>query len=388
MKLLKDWKSLLASCLLSALIVGAALYLATGSRLLSFGNDLVDVAAPSPIKEIQDNRNNDSKVNKIATSNPEPAIATPPKSSEKHKPTIGLFRGDWGPTPIYAKHDAVNFERGVYLSLVDNNQNQPPATSQGYWRLIKKRKNLHEENCFNPAPGMDLDECDFSIQDNALKDRDLRNARLIKARLSGELGAADLSGANLSGAAVLGTLVINSDTRMTGTDLSYLQSDGNNPVIAENADLTGVNFTKANLYGAKLSHADLTRAKLPEAVLTGANLTSANLSEAGLEKADLSYATLSQGQLNKAMLKGVNLEQADISYADFSGASLQQANLAGTQLTGVNLSGADLHGATFISAQGADSALIDSQTNFTAAVCPDGATVDGTQVTTCVGHGF
>jgi uncharacterized protein YjbI with pentapeptide repeats len=307
--------------------------------------------------------------------------------NSKPKLIPGLFRGDWGPTPVYAKNDRVNFERGAYLSLVDNNQNQPPSTSQGYWQLVKKFKALHEENCFAPAPGLDMGECDFTAM-GSIKDLNLQGANLIKARLNGELGAADLTGANLSGAAVLGTLVISSDTIMTNANLSYLQSDGNNPVIAEHANLAYTNFTQANLYGAKLSHADLTSAHMPEAVLTGSQLISTNFADANLTKVDLAYANLTDSSLIHAAMPQANLEQADLHGADFSQANLQQANLAGTQIAGVNFSGTDLHGVNLSAAQGADSTIIDNQTNFTGAICPDGVTVDGTQVTTCVGHGF
>lgn len=326
---------------------------------------------------------------RVSQEQPITGIADSVAHVDNAKPKLipGLFRGDWGPTPVYAKNDRVNFERGVYLSVVDNNQNQPPSTSEGYWQLVKKFKALHEENCFAPAPGSDMGECDFTAA-GSLKDLNLQGANLTKARLNGELGAADLTGANLSGAAVLGTLVISPDTIMVNANLSYLQSDGNNPLIAEHANLASTNFTQANLYGAKLSHADLTSAQLPEAVLTGSQLVSTNFADANLTKVDLAYANLTDSSLIHAAMPQANLEQADLHGADFSLANLQQANLAGTQVAGVNFSGADLHGVNLSAAQGADSAIIDNQTNFTGAICPDGVTVDGVVATTCIGHGF
>ncbi len=68
--------------------------------------------------------------------------------------------------------------------------------------------------------------------------------------------------------------------------------------------------------------------------------------------------------------------------------SLHNANLAGANLAETNLSGADLSGVNLTDAQSTNSALIDSGTNFTAAICPDGVVVDGRQATTCLGHGF
>lgn len=299
----------------------------------------------------------------------------------------GVFRGEWGEVPVYTTNDRVNYERGAYLSLVNGNENQPPATSPGYWRLVKKFKELHEENCFDPAAGIDMAECDFTNA-GSLKDLNLQGAVLTKSRLNGELGAADLTDANLSGAVVLGSLVISPDTRLENANLSYLQSDGNNPVIAENANLAKVNFTKANLYGAKMSHADLNGAKLPEAVLTGSQLVSTHFDDADLSKSDMTYSNLSESTLTHATMAEANLEQADLSRADFSQTNLQQANLAGAQLGDVNFSGANLHGVNLSDAQHADTAIIDNQTDFTSAICPDGVIVDGTRVTTCVGHGF
>ncbi|MBK8816003.1 MAG: pentapeptide repeat-containing protein [Methylococcaceae bacterium] len=306
---------------------------------------------------------------------------------QKSKYLPGLFRGDWGATPVYAKNDRVNYERGAYLSLVEENQNQPPATSPGYWQLVHKFKALHEENCFSPAPGLDMGECDFT-EGGSLRGKDLRDAVLTKARLNGELGTADLSGANLSGATVIGALVISPDTRLDHADLSHLQSDGNNPVIAESANLQGVNFTKASLYGARLQYADLTDAKLPEAVLTGAQLSYAHFDNANLDKTDMAYSNLSASSLLNAAMTESNLEQADLSRADLSNANLQKANFSGSQLAGANFSGADLRGVNFSAAQGGNTAIVDNETDFTAAICPDGVTVDGTQVTTCIGHGF
>ena len=213
----------------------------------------------------------------------------------------GLFRGDWGETPVYAKNDRVNYERAAYLSLENANRNQPPATSPAYWRLIKKFKEFHEEACFTPGPGRDLGECDFT-EVGSLKGMDLHDAVLMNARLNGDLGAADLSGANLSGAAVIGSLVIGPDTRIDHANLSGLQSDGNNPLIAESANLSGVNLAKANLYGARMQHADLSGATLKEAVLTGAQLASANFDNADLSQTDITYANLAMSSFTSAAL--------------------------------------------------------------------------------------
>jgi uncharacterized protein YjbI with pentapeptide repeats len=299
----------------------------------------------------------------------------------------GAFRGDWGETLVYARNDRVNYEDAAYISLENDNQNQPPSTSPAFWRMVKKFKESDPEACLSPGQGADLTKCDFT-EEVSLKDRNLNGAVLSKARLGGELGSADLTGANLSGAAVSGSLVIGPDTRLDHANLSKLQSDGNNPLIAESANLRNTNLSEANLYGAKMTGANLTGADLTGAALTGAELSETRLEGVGLSKANLTFANLSAGVLAGAALNEADLTDANLTEADFSRANLQQANLAGTELARADLSGADLRGANLTAAKGADSAVIDSETDFTDAICPDGVSVDGTQVTTCIGHGF
>lgn len=312
-------------------------------------------------------------------------LAKPITSSPGNMP--GIFRGDWGETPIYAKNDRVNYQRAAYVSLENDNQSQPPSDSSAFWRLIKKFKALNEEACYSPKQGADLAECDFT-EIGSLKDMILTGAVLSKARLSGALGSADLSNANLSGATVIGSLVISPETRLDHANLSKLQSDGNNPLIAESANLNNTNLSEANLYGAKMNGANLEGARLTGATLTGAELSSTHLEGAELTKTDLTYANLTEAELSNAALSEANLSEANLTDADFTRANLQQANLAGSELSGADFSGTNLQGTNLKAAKNTDRAIIDSQTDFTSAICPDGVSVDGTQVTTCVGHGF
>ena len=73
------------------------------------------------------------------------------------------------------------------------------------------------------------------------------------------------------------------------------------------ANLYGADLTRANLSGADLIGADLTRATLSGADLIGADLTRANLYGANLSEADLSDATLSEANLSGANLSGADL---------------------------------------------------------------------------------
>ncbi|MFI3155541.1 MAG: pentapeptide repeat-containing protein [Methylococcaceae bacterium] len=308
-------------------------------------------------------------------------------SQRKSKTLPGVFRGDWGEMPVYGKNDRVNYQGAAYLSLEDENQNRSPSLNPAFWRRVKKAGDNNEEACYFPGPQATLNECDFT-EENSLKDRDLSGADLNKARLNGELGAANLSGADLSGAAVIGSLIIGPDTRIDHANLSGLQSNGNNPLMAESANLSGTDFANANLYGAKMKGANLNGAKLTGATLTGADLASTHLESAELSKTDLTYANFSASSLSSSTLSQADLTEADLSRADLSLANLHDANIAGANLAGADLSSADLRGANLTDAQGADSALIDSQTDFMSAICPDGVTVDGARITTCVGHGF
>ncbi|MCL4552213.1 MAG: toll/interleukin-1 receptor domain-containing protein [Candidatus Marsarchaeota archaeon] len=95
----------------------------------------------------------------------------------------------------------------------------------------------------------------------------------------------------------------------------------------------GVNFSNANLTGAKLS-----RALLPWADLTNADLFMADLSEAYLSGADLSgsmtfYLDLSITYVRVgADLSGANLSDAQLLLANLNGAILDGANLAGAHV--------------------------------------------------------
>jgi uncharacterized protein YjbI with pentapeptide repeats len=316
-----------------------------------------------------------------------PENPAPPKNTHKTEKLPGVFRGDWGETPVYAANDRVNFEGAAYLSLLDDNQNQPPLLSSAYWRMVQAAELKNTEACLLIEPGAHLDTCDFA-QDNSLKDKDLQGADLSQARLGGDLGAANLNGANLSGAAVIGSLLISPDTQMGHANLSGLQSDGNNPLIAEDASMNKANFSDANLYGANFKAATLTGANLTGATLTSADMRASHMEGADLSKTDLTYARLSGASFKGATLNKADLTEANLSKANFSTANLHNANLASANLAETNLSGADLSGVNLIGVQGTDSTLIDSDTNFTAAICPDGVVVDGRKATTCLGHGF
>jgi len=106
------------------------------------------------------------------------------------------------------------------------------------------------------------------------------------------------------------------------------------------ADLRG-----ADLSGANLSRADLSGANLRGAYLSGADLSRAELRDAYLIGANLRDAYLNGADLSRAYLNGAYLSRADLNGAYLSGANLRDANLIGANLSGANLNRADLNGA-------------------------------------------
>ena len=73
---------------------------------------------------------------------------------------------------------------------------------------------------------------------------------------------------------------------------------------------------RANLAGANLMGADLTRADLYGANLAGANLMGADLTRANLTRADLAGADLAGANLTGTDLTDANLYRADLTDAD------------------------------------------------------------------------
>jgi uncharacterized protein YjbI with pentapeptide repeats len=95
-------------------------------------------------------------------------------------------------------------------------------------------------------------------------------------------------------------------------------------------------FYSANLTGAILDKAVLTRAHVDDANLTGVSLARSDLTGANLE-----HANLTRAHLGGANLTGVGLSDANLTGADL-GAKPDSLIPTGANLTGANLSGANL----------------------------------------------
>ena len=123
-----------------------------------------------------------------------------------------------------------------------------------------------------------------------------------------------------------------------------------------NADLSGARFIDCNLKWAKLINANLNntefmRSNFWGADLHGANLVNANISGANLTYANLVSTNLKSANLTMAMLPGANLWGTIADGANISGANLTYVNFTRAKLNGANLSKAKLPGCNFWSAE-------------------------------------
>ncbi|MEN0062284.1 MAG: pentapeptide repeat-containing protein [Myxococcota bacterium] len=113
--------------------------------------------------------------------------------------------------------------------------------------------------------------------------------------------------------------------------------------VVAGASVDQLDFSRANLRGARLDGADLSgatldRADLREASLRGASLTGTVLARSNLVRADLRRASLEKADLHNAHLLEANLEEASLYQANLSRADVVGANLSATNLRGVDLS--------------------------------------------------
>ena len=118
----------------------------------------------------------------------------------------------------------------------------------------------------------------------------------------------------------------------------------------------------------------------PGAVLKDCDYAGANLHGAALNAANLSKASLAGADLHGANLAGANLANACLTGADLSGASLRGTSLSGADLTGADLCGANLRGSNVKPAQLATATLCCSTilpSNKPATECPAGTTCAG-----------
>ncbi|MEH2393276.1 MAG: pentapeptide repeat-containing protein [Nostoc sp.] len=113
----------------------------------------------------------------------------------------------------------------------------------------------------------------------------------------------------------------------------------------KSSDLSGKDYSRANLSnkdlsGRNLSYANLSGANLSDTFMHKVNLRGANLSEANLFRANLLLADLREANLRAANLIGADLSGADLRGADLTGARIRSGERLLVKLIGTNLAGA------------------------------------------------
>ncbi len=100
-----------------------------------------------------------------------------------------------------------------------------------------------------------------------------------------------------------------------------------------------------NLQESYLNKADLRGARLANAILTKAHLQGVSLRKAHLQGSNLFETYLQEADLRGVHLQGANLSRAHLQGANLRGAYLQGSNLSRAYLQGANLNSAYLQGA-------------------------------------------
>ncbi len=164
---------------------------------------------------------------------------------------------------------------------------------------------------------------EFALQkEAALKQETIGAWQVLANKASGNSGKKEAIEFLASQGMPLRGIDMSSQTHGGIVDLTRLFKDfqGDRKKI----NLMGAKFSKARLYEANFSEANLGRADL-----SGANLGGANFSEARLYEANFSGANLD----------GADLSGANLAMANFSEARLYEANFSGAKLYGVNFLG-------------------------------------------------
>lgn len=180
--------------------------------------------------------------------------------------------------------------------------------------------------------GADLRHQDLSRLD--LSGADLSGAQLVGANLAGtkmsfcKLGGAHLENANLDGAELLGSDLTDADlTECSGEQAGF----GGTTLVRANlttACLRGATFSQGNLHRANFGGACLDGARLLECDLTGVEFTRADLSHSDLQESTVQDACFHDADLRDANLRGVT----GYTRAAWLGADTRDANFRGAHL--------------------------------------------------------
>ncbi len=187
-----------------------------------------------------------------------------------------------------------------------------------------------------------------------------KNARFGEAELTqATLDGAKLQHANLEFAKLGFTSMKQVDftyAKMHSADLRGADMAG---AVLKNAVLVRANLSKADLRPALDSAAEgvqrppcgVTYPEPHEADMIRAQLSDAKLTEAILPRVCLADAIGERVDFRRADLRDAHLERAELKFADFRGAKLKNAKFSGAELQGSKFNGAHLESASFIDAK-------------------------------------
>lgn len=122
--------------------------------------------------------------------------------------------------------------------------------------------------------------------------------------------------------------------KQTGDEMSLVDLSGVNLQNAylQNFNFEKVDFSHADLDGAKFANANLQGASFRKAELEGVDFSQTNLKEADLSHANLQTADFTSANLEKAVLRYVDLRfaklwETTVKNADFGNANMQQTTI-------------------------------------------------------------
>lgn len=184
----------------------------------------------------------------------------------------------------------------------------------------------------------------------------LKRAHLSDVRWSGirlenlyvehaDLSGADFSEAQLSGVVAEQTIFRNAE--LHGAKLVDFYARTADFSGANLSDVRGITcvFARSSLMNADLQGASLRDAVFDGCDLRGASLRRADLMSAGFRHARIEGADFTGADLSFADLRKLDLRAAEFAGANFYGARLEKADLQGMRLPGVQFPGAMLTGA-------------------------------------------
>lgn len=201
--------------------------------------------------------------------------------------------------------------------------------------------------------GKVLDQPDlvFDLSHANLLEANLKGCSLKKANLSyAVLGGAILDNINLDGAN-LSNALLNGQTDTFGNHIPAASARGAflRNVNLQYADISGVDFSNANLYGTVGSGPCYPQSGFTSkcACASHTTINAATFKNAYLANLDMSNAVITGGDFSDAILCGANLTNATLQLDDntgqrvmLTGAFLQGVNFTNARVNGVNLSNA------------------------------------------------